>query len=362
MRRLTLAAHPRKALSQAGRLVSTLPLCREISVMPNTPTRPAVTVLLADIGGTNTRVALAHDGVVAKDTIRRFANAESHTLESILAGFLRDHGEVSCKGACIAVAGPVQDGRAEMTNLDWVITPKGVESVLGSVRIAVINDLQAQGYALDRLSPDKMHEALPGAQNPRPGPQLVVGIGTGFNAAPVHRGQTGLLAVASECGHISLPLRDAADLNLARHIEAAHGFASIEDVLSGRGLEGLYSWHGAQMAGSQATGAVDAGQIMQRIALGTDPVATATAATFVRFLGRVVGDLALVHLPFGGIYLAGGVARAFRPLLRKHGFAAAFRDKGRFSTFMDDFAVRVIEDDFAALEGCANHISGLMAR
>ena len=77
-------------------------------------------------------------------------------------------------------------------------------------------------------------------------------------------------------------------------------------------------------------------------------------------LGRVAGDLALVHLPFQGLYLIGGVARAFSPYFAK-GFTTAFRDKGRFSDFMDDFPVYIIEDDYAALEGCADHLGALMA-
>jgi glucokinase len=333
--------------------------------MPKAPSRSADTVLLADIGGTNTRVALAHGGVVATQTIRRFANAEHPGLPAILTAYLGETQGVDCHGACVAVAGPVQDNRAEMTNLDWVITPDAIRDATGAGLVAIINDLQAQGYALDRLSPASRFAVLPGAARPRPGPQLVIGVGTGFNAAAVHRSHAGLLAVASECGHTSLPLRSEVDLRLARHLETAHGFASVEDVLSGRGLEGLYAWHAGQPGQTGQTGSPGkpaAGEIMERIAACTDPVAALTADTFVRFLGRVVGDLALIHLPFGGIYLVGGVARAFAPLLARHGFAQAFHDKGRFSGFLDDFAVQVIEDDFAALEGCASHLAALMAR
>ncbi|MFZ1726109.1 MAG: glucokinase, partial [Albidovulum sp.] len=88
------------------------------------------------------------------------------------------------------------------------------------------------------------------------------------------------------------------------------------------------------------------------------PLATASGRAFVRLLGAVAGDLALTHLPFGGIYLIGGVARAFAPYLEPFGFAEAFRDKGRFSGFMRDFPVTVIEDDFAALAGCAVYLDG----
>jgi glucokinase len=67
-----------------------------------------------------------------------------------------------------------------------------------------------------------------------------------------------------------------------------------------------------------------------------------------------------VHLPFGGIYLIGGVARHFAPHLLRLGFQDAFYDKGRFSDFMEQFPVHLVDDDYAALTGSAAHLSELM--
>ncbi len=313
-------------------------------------------VLVADIGGTNTRVALARKGKVAHDTIRRYPNAEHADLPQILVKYLAEMGQKECSGAAIAVAGPIQDGVAHMTNLSWTITHDDVARATGADRIGILNDLQAQGYALDGLAPASIRQIVPGAANPRRGARLVIGVGTGFNAAPVHRTPKGLLVAPSECGHQSLPVRSEADLRLARFVEAAHGFAGVEDVLSGRGLERLYTFTAVE-AGQRAE--LSAAKVMAALADGSDPLAMAACRTFVTLLGRVAGDLALVHLPFDGIYLVGGVARAFTPYLERFGFADSFRDKGRFSDFVGDFPVRVVEDDFAALQGCASHLSEL---
>jgi glucokinase len=323
--------------------------------MPISETHRPITTLLADIGGTNTRVALAEDGIVVHKTIRRFANAGRAGLDSILSAYLDEFDKPDCAGACVAAAGLVQDGVAEMTNLDWVITPDALRAVTGAQHVAILNDLQAQGHALEGLRPKSLRMVLPGAASARSGPKLVIGVGTGFNAAVVHRHAGGVLVVASECGHTSLPLRNEPDLQLARHIEAVHGFAGVEDVLSGRGLERLYGWH------SKSPNPQSASAIMALIAAREDPDATATAQDFVTFLGRVAGDLALHHLAYGGIYLMGGVARAFAPHLIPFGFDQSFRDKGRFSAFLDDFSVQIIEDDYAALEGCARHLARILA-
>ena len=112
----------------------------------------------------------------------------------------------------------------------------------------------------------------------------------------------------------------------------------------------------------QTEGAAErkAADIMAAIIAGDDPRAAKAAVMFVRMMGVVAGNLALTHLPFGGIYLTGGVARHFSPHLVRFGFAQAFRDKGRFAEFMDAFAVWSIEDDYAALQGCAAHLADLI--
>jgi glucokinase len=312
------------------------------------------TLLVADIGGTNTRVALSDGRAIRVSTVRRYANAAHEGLTDILKTFLSEAGQSGCAGACIAVAGPVHDNRAQMTNLDWLITPEEVAKVSGAPVVRILNDLQAQGHALDNLSDGKVtllcparHDELPLVASPV---RLVIGVGTGFNAAAVHDVADQRLVTASESGHASLPVANTEDFELARDIAGRNGFAAIEDVLSGRGLAALFQWH-ASRAGREA--APDAAEVMAAIAGGTDPVAHAVARHFMRILGRVAGDLALSYLPFGGIYLIGGVARAFRDHYATYGFSDAFRDKGRFSEFLAGFPIHLVEDDYAALTGCA---------
>jgi glucokinase len=71
---------------------------------------------------------------------------------------------------------------------------------------------------------------------------LVVGLGTGVNAAPVHGTGAARVVPPSECGHVNMPVRTGADLRLAHFVETAHGFPGVEDVMSGRGLERLHAF------------------------------------------------------------------------------------------------------------------------
>jgi glucokinase len=316
---------------------------------------PAPLCLVADIGGTNTRVALAQGPAIQPDSVRRYRNAEFPGLEPILARYLSERGLSAVAGACVAAAGPVRDGIATMTNLDWTIDGAALTRATGATRVSILNDLQAPGYALGHIAPDKLRPLVEGPQAAG-GTMLVVNVGTGFNAAAVHESPAGRIVTASECGHVGMPVRTEADLRLARFVEKAHGFPGVEDVMSGRGLERLYAFVSME-AGHPAE--LPAAEIMKAIAAGA-PQAVDTARLFTRLLGAECGNLALIHLPFGGIYLVGGVARAFTEYLGPMGFADSFRDKGRFAGFMEDFAVTILEDDEAPLTGCAAHMTQVM--
>lgn len=309
--------------------------------------------LVADAGGTNTRVALASGGQILPGSIRRYRNAGLPSLEDILRRYLTETGNPGLDDACVAVAGPVRGGCARLTNLDWEIEESTLAQAVGAGCARVINDLQAQGFALGRIAAADIAPVIRAVQAPpedRPA-RLVVGIGTGFNAALVAETGAGRIVTASECGHMRLPVHDSTAWELSQWLSARDGFPALEDALSGRGLEAIYRFLGE--TGGRCSDPLSSADILASARQGSDPQAVKAADLFARLLGSACGDLSLVHLPFGGIYLSGGVARAVTELLPEPGFAEAFRDKGRFSDFMGNFPVSVIGDDFAALSGCA---------
>jgi glucokinase len=310
--------------------------------------------LVADIGGTNTRVALARGAVVDAGSVRRFRNADHGGIAAVIAAYLRQSGvsDAEISGVCAAAAGPVHEGVAQLTNLDWRVDREVLAGALTAATSAVLNDLQAQGHAIGHIAPDHLIEVLPQPAHSPYAAKLVVGIGTGFNACPVFDTEAGRFVPPSEAGHVSLPASVPGLTDVLAEITDSHGFPSVEEVLSGRGVGAVH----AALHGRPA-GAAEILAAMER----REPEALETGRLFVQVMGQVVGDLALGHLPFAGVYLVGGVSRAFAPWLDEFGFAGAFRSKGRFSDFMEQFGVQVVTDDFAALTGCASHLAKLTA-
>lgn len=311
--------------------------------------------LVADIGGTNTRAALCDGTDLRRDTITRFRNADYSNIAEVLEAYLADLGPVDVAGVCVALAGPISQTGGEthgrMTNLSWDVDTARLRDVSGAPRAAILNDLQAQAYALPYLAPGDV-ERLFGPDPQEGANQLVLGVGTGFNAAvSIVDGPGRRVVPASESGHMSLPVRTEMEWRLSKSVAKHHDFAAVEDVLSGRGLERVHAFLAQDYPGSAP---LDAAQI---VAQAHDSAhAKAAIDLFATVLGRVAGDLSLIHLPFGGIYFVGGVARAVSPYSMRDKGAEAFADKGRFAAFMNQFSVHLIKDDYAALVGCAGRL------
>lgn len=317
--------------------------------------------LVADIGGTNTRVALARGHRIEGASVRRFRNADH---ESGIAGILRTYMKESGArpvGLCVAGAGPVEDGRIELTNLDWTIDSDALRRATGIDHVAVLNDLQAQGHALGHVAPDRLRTIIPGPE--APGPMLVVGLGTGVNGAPVHGSGAARIVPPAECGHITMPVRTDEDRRLQVYVNAllaARGeppHCGVEEVLSGRGLENLHAFARDARPGETPASSVE---ILAALARG-DEGAVHAAALYTHVLGQFLADLALIFLPWRGIYLIGGMARAMSAHLAHFGIEAEFREKRRIDLLARWFRVSVVEDDYAALIGCAAWLAAARA-
>ena len=67
--------------------------------------------------------------------------------------------------------------------------------------------------------------------------------------------------------------------------------------------------------------------------------------------GIQAGNLALTLLPFGGLYVTGGIATKVLPLLQDGRFIDAFKTKGRMSPLLEQVPVHVILNPQVGLLG-----------
>ena len=302
--------------------------------------------LLADVGGTNTRVGLGGAQGLDPVSVQSFSNADHSGLSSIVATYIGQFpGPVTA--VCAGVAGPVRDGHAQLTNVDWFIDGQELKEATGARSVHLFNDLQVQGYALDDLPSDSVISLFKGAVVPAGATRLVMGLGTGCNIAVVHRTAQGLRVPPSETGHTSLPYMEGDAGALIGHLSQTHYHKPIEAALSGPGLSRIFRY----LSGDT----LPAAEIIDCHRRG-DIDATDALALFTEILGVAAGNIALAHLPMGGLYFIGGTARAVAPYLAALGFLEHFTAKGPYTPIMREIPIRLVDDDFAALRGCARYL------
>lgn len=307
--------------------------------------------LLADVGGTNTRVGLAEDGVLLPESVRHYSNVDFPGLAKVLTTYLGTVNPTPIDALCAAVAGPVRGARAQLTNHSWLIDAAELQAATGAGAVHLINDLQAQGHALDDLPPDAVQPLFKGKASPAGAARLVLNIGTGCNVAVVHRMAGGLFVPAAESGHSTLPHGTGAIATLYEHLRKTHPHLPIEAALSGPGLADIHR----HVTGAKATPA----EVVTAFNAG-DGGARETLTIFAVLLGQVAGNFALHHLPMGGIYLSGGVARAVAPYLSDLGFLPAFTDRGPYTHIARAIPVSVIAEDGFALRGCTRYLGQVL--
>src|SRR5690606_24729772 len=194
----------------------------------------SMTRLIADIGGTHARFALAGEDGQPRDEEKLLVADFPGPLEAARAYL----GGRKVRDAVLAVATPVDSDWIDLTNAPWAFSVQALREALGVERLAVINDFTAQALAVPRLRPEERVLLRPG--QPRQGGAIaVIGPGTGLGVA-------GLLPIGdiwypipSEGGHVSFAPHDERDAAVLARLRARFGHVSNERILSGPGLINL---------------------------------------------------------------------------------------------------------------------------
>ena len=308
--------------------------------------------LVADIGGTNSRLAVALTSKTNKEIIlknvQKFRNSDFNNFDEVIEKYLSISDDNLINRMCIAAAGIISKTTVEMSNLNWKITVPSLQKAANIDEVLIINDLQAQGYALDFINPKDLETLIEGSHVATPNnTKLVCGMGTGFNVAIAYQSPFGTFVPASEYGHARITVANKNQKLIIENLEKNSSFVSYENVLAGLGLNRLDQVLNERSDRTPA-------DILSAAEKG-DLKAKEVGTQLAGFAGQAFGDFALMNMALGGVYLIGGVARAMLPYLKEENFKENFYERGNFSEIMKKISIHLVLDDYAALKGCANY-------
>lgn len=306
-------------------------------------------ILAGDVGGTKTLLRLARitpDGTQHIEDERRYATDALGSLEAILSDFNAS----AIDAACLAVAGPVTDGSAVLTNLGWALEEESLRVAARARTLRLVNDFWAVAYGIPHLGRSELHLLNDGARDSQ-APIGVLGAGTGLGEAILLPSPNGTWRILpSEGGHCDFAPVGAVQRGLQEFLESELGHVSYERVVSGQGIANIYRFLQKQAAAGADPDAE--AEEVAALAESGDPIANQALDLFVDVYAAEAGNLALKLMARGGIYLAGGIApRHLERMSRR--FLPSFFDKGRFRPLMESIPVAVITEPRVGLIGAA---------
>ena len=312
--------------------------------------------LIADIGATNTRLALAERGAVTRK--RAFASEDFASLSDAIAAYLTAEAPpVQPTRAVLAVAAPVTGDAVTLTNHPWTFSVDAARKHFGFTQLRVINDFVANALAVPRLTEGDRTQ-IGGGAPVKPAPIGVIGSGSGLGVSILVPNVDGtFISVQGEGGHVTMAAADEREAAVLELMRRRFDHVSAERFLSGPGLVNLYNAL-CELSGEHAA-PLTAAQITDPGIEHEIPRAREATAIFCAMLGTVAGNLALTVGARGGIYIAGGIVPKLGPAFAQSDFRVRFEAKGRFQSYLAAIPSYVITHPAPALLGAAKLIEWL---
>lgn len=321
-------------------------------------------ILAGDVGGTKTILALFDTEGDDIKCIKKeqFSSTHYQTFTQLLTSFLTDTDCIQIKAACIGVAGIVANGRCETTNLPWVLSSKEIGEHVNSQNVSLLNDLEATAWGLLDLPEHNFVELNPDAQRVL-GNIAVLAAGTGLGEAIIAWDGAAYHVIASEGGHADFSPTTDQEIALLKYLlDKYPEHVSCERLLSGEGLINIYRF--LRHIGYAETNPATEQQMTERDpaavigeagVVGNDTLCVNALNLFCRLYGAESGNLALKCLPYGGVYLAGGIGAKILPVLQQGEFMRGFLAKGRCRAALQKIPVKVCTNPEIALLGALSY-------
>lgn len=321
--------------------------------MTNTPASSDSTAdyfLVADIGGTNARLAIASAHDLSLSHQHTFACAEYDSLAEVVRAWQQTSNAQLPSMACFAIAGPIDNGHVKMTNLSWEFSVKALEQELGLKELHAINDFAAMANAAPVLSKNELLSLKPG-QAMENSPLAIIGPGTGFGCAALVPSGNSWITLASEGGHASFAPTTELERQILELLSKKYPHVSVETLLCGRGMLDIYKAL-AQIHDHTAKDYIPR-DITQKGLSGEDNFCVQSLEVFCGILGSVAADKALTYGARGGVFIGGGIVPRLKDFISTTNFYAHFINKGPMSDYVKDIPVQVMIAEQPALTGAA---------
>lgn len=334
------------------------------------------TVLVADIGGTNSRFALFALGATAVNRAEglcpenfrlirkaRFSTQDSRDTTAMMQRLVETPGDdggfftplspvpAHVDAAVFAIPGPTivadpaipapRDDIRYCPNVPWPFEAATIAASLGNAPVRLINDFVANGFACAFLP--RIVDAvtvLEGVEQPG-FPRAVIGAGTGLGQCLILPGRPPML-LGSEGGHALFSFMGEEELALANFMAGKIGTPYLDGdmTLAGPALSYIYAFYTGETVHPR----------------DVPPLAAKNAqvlAMAAKLYGRAVRHYAMFTLALGGVFVTGGLAASLPEVLAHPAFVSELKGSETMPQLLASLPVWHVRNGDTGLWGAA---------
>lgn len=302
--------------------------------------------LIADIGGTNCRLARLGDDGPAQISITPTSGALGEAFKNFAAK------QPSVPKRLIAAGAGVRKGDIlTLTNANASIDIGDLKRGFPHSEIHVLNDFEAAAWAL--ADPAALDLEMLQNSALSLGPKAIMGVGTGLGVGVYLPSSPSVLK--TEAGHVMISPRNLEEVLIFERLaqlwpeaSAKHALGfEVEALVSGLGLPILMG----AIQNTKAAAFGNAADVLEAAKKG-DRDALLAVKIFASHLGALAGNLFTSYWATGGIILSGGVLTK-NPDFFRDDFLRAFNDAGRYAGIRRDIPLAISHSESFGLSGCA---------
>lgn len=308
-------------------------------------------ILVGDIGGTNTRLALArlNGNHISVDGFETFSSSDTDSFEGIIQTYL-SHQNLQLKTAAFAVAGSIRNGQVRLTNRDWEFSDRVLEKRFGLEKVVLHNDFSAMARSVPLMEDDSFLSIYESGHSDSSASILVAGAGTGFGMSVILPTCSPPYILVTEGGHQAYAPVTTFECDILQYLRKSHEFVSLELLCSGSGMdivhEAICTYHGTSYQKLPP-------YVIRERAVAGDVVCQSVCELRAGIIMGALGDMALATGALGGIILAGGVSERLIDYIRAPKAFERFFNRGVRSDYVKRISIRLLNNHQAPLYGVA---------
>ena len=287
--------------------------------------------LLIDLGGTNVRHAFFINNALSKISKEKISDKEFIPFVTKLL----NGAESKIEYLVIAAAGPNNQGFINLTNRNLLINSSELEAALNLKKCLLLNDWEAVAFSLSEMEKKSflsIKDNVPSNKN-----TLLIGPGTGLGVTLIIDDQI----IPTEFGNV---LSTTKSMMESFGIERSEKFLSLENILSGPGIEMLYEEKFGKKLSSEK---------IITLALERNEDALFIVNNFLKTLITIIDDLVL-SFTCKRVILGGAILNSLKSILTSEKILNFFssRINPKYSQLIEEVQVDLLMEDEPGIYGC----------